>query len=187
MRAFGERHPGVEQTLVVGNHQEVTARVLAHDDDVAISGRPPGDERLVAEPFLENEIVCIAAPEDPLAGGDPIAVAALATRAWLLREPGSGTRALNERFLSRHGLSPRTLVLGSNGAIKQAAHERLGVSLLSRAAVATELRTGWLAEIRLLDGPEPRSWFVVRSAVGPSRPAVAAFTAFVLSHDAWDT
>src|ERR1700691_3872652 len=52
-----------------------------------------------------------------------------------------GTRALNERFLDRHGISPRTLVLGSNGAIKRAVREGLGISLLSRAAVATERRT----------------------------------------------
>jgi hypothetical protein len=30
---------------------------------VAIAGKPPGDERLVAEPFSENEIVCITAPD----------------------------------------------------------------------------------------------------------------------------
>ncbi len=101
-----------------------------------------------------------------------------------MREPGSGTRALNEQFLADHGLEPQTLTLGSNGAIKQAARAGLGVSLLSRAAVETELESGWLGEIRLTDGPPTRPWFVLRSAVGPSRATVEQFVDFVREHAA---
>ena len=71
--------------------------MLEHSADVAISGRPPVDERLVAEPLMDNEIVCITAPDDPLADAGPVAAGALHERAWLLREQGSGTRALNLR------------------------------------------------------------------------------------------
>jgi LysR family transcriptional regulator, low CO2-responsive transcriptional regulator len=179
MREFASTHPDVELTLDVGNREYVFERVLSHLADVAISGKPPADERLVAEPLLENQIVCITAPEDPLAAAGPVGADALAHRAWLLREPGSGTRALGEQFLSERGLSPRTLTLGSNGAIKQAARAGLGVSLLSRAAVEPELTAGWLGQITLSDGPEPRPWFVLRSAVGPLRPATSAFIEFV--------
>jgi DNA-binding transcriptional LysR family regulator len=179
MRAFSEEHPDIDLTLDVGNRQEVLERVLAHTADVAITGKPPGDERLAAEPFMENEIVCITAPDDPDAAHGPIDAIALSDRAWLLRESGSGTRTLNEQFLADHELAPQTLTLGSNGAIKQAARAGLGVSLLSRAAVEAELAAGWLAEIHLADGPETRDWFVLRSAVGPARPAVELFSAFV--------
>jgi LysR family transcriptional regulator, low CO2-responsive transcriptional regulator len=179
MRVFASRHPDIELTLDVGNREYVFERVLSHLADVAISGKPPADERLVAEPLLENHIVCITGPEDPLAAAGPVQAGALAHRPWLLREPGSGTRALGEQFLSEQGLSPKTLTLGSNGAIKQAARAGLGVSLLSRAAVEAELRAGWLGEVALDDAPEPRPWFVLRSAVGPVRPAVATFIEFV--------
>jgi len=101
----------------------------------AISGTPPGDERLRAEPLSENRIACITEPEGPPPTRGRHAAAELAGRAWLLREPGSGTRALNEQFLADRGLTPRVLELGSNGAIKQAARAGLGISLLSRAAV----------------------------------------------------
>ncbi|HVW45761.1 MAG TPA: LysR substrate-binding domain-containing protein, partial [Solirubrobacterales bacterium] len=174
-----EAHPETELSLVVGNYEDVVERVRTHRDDIAFSGRPPEDERLVAEPVMDNEIVCITAADDPLAQGGPVATAALAERAWLLRERGSGTRALNERFLADRGLAPRTLMLGSNGAIKQAARAGVGVSLLSRAAVEAELKSSLLGEIALSDGPEVRPWFLLRSAVGPARPAVEAFAAFV--------
>jgi len=179
MRAFAIEHPEVELTLDVGNRNDVLERVLGHAADVAVSGTPPTDARLVAEPLMDNAIVCVTAADDPLAGARPLAAAALEERVWLLREPGSGTRMLNERYLADHGISPRTLALGSNGAIKQAARSGLGVSLLSRVTVEAELASGALGELRLADLPADRPWFVLRSAVGPVRDVVEAFIAFV--------
>jgi LysR family transcriptional regulator, low CO2-responsive transcriptional regulator len=179
MREFGLRHPEIELTLDVGNRAYVFERVSSHLADVAISGKPPADERLVAESLLENDIACITSPDDPVAAAGAVAADTLADRAWLLREPGSGTRALGEQFLEERGLHPKTLTLGSNGAIKQAARAGLGVSLLSRAAVEPELAAGWLGEITLTDGPEPRPWFVMRSAVGPERRPAVTFADFV--------
>src|SRR5919197_842264 len=115
----------------------------------------------------------------PTSGSRPIQASDLSGRAWLLREEGSGTRALNDQFLAEHSREAPTLTLGSNGAIKQAARAGLGVSLLSRAAVATELEAGLLGELRLKALPPPRPWFVLRSAVGPVRPAVEEVAAFV--------
>jgi DNA-binding transcriptional LysR family regulator len=179
MRDFSQAHPDVELTLDVGNRAHVLDAVLRHVADLAISGKPPGDDRLLAEPLSENRIACITAPDDPAAHGDPRDARELAARAWLLREPGSGTRALNEQFLSERGLTPRILELGSNGAIKQAARAGLGVSLLSRAAVEAEIAGGSLGEIRLRDAPLTRPWYVLRSAVGPSRPVVAELLEYV--------
>ena len=179
MREFASRHPDIELTLDVGNREYVFERVLNHLADVAISGKPPADERLLAESLLENHIACITSPDDPAAAAGALGANALAHRTWLLREPGSGTRALGEEFLQDRSLSSKTLTLGSNGAIKQAARAGLGVSLLSRAAVEPELKAGWLGEITLSDGPAPRPWFVLRSSVGPARAPAASFTEFV--------
>jgi DNA-binding transcriptional LysR family regulator len=178
MRAFSDLHPEIELTLDVGNRQTVLARIQNHEADVAILGRPPADERLESLPLVSNEIVCIAAPDDPAVGRAVVRAAELGERAWLLREPGSGTRALNERFLEEQGIAPQTLTLGSNGAIRQAVRAGLGVSLVSRDTVDAELESGRLGEIRLHDGPPPRTWFVVRSAVGPLREQVRSFVGF---------
>jgi DNA-binding transcriptional LysR family regulator len=179
MRAFAQEHPGLELALDVGNRQRVLERVLAHAADVAITGRPPVDDRLVAMPIMDNQIICITSAEDELVGQRPIAASALSERAWLLREQGSGTRALVEQYLAERDLTPVTLTLGSNGAIKQAARVGLGVSLVSRAAVQAELAAGLIGEVILEDPPPPRPWFVLHSGVGPVRAPVAAFVSFV--------
>jgi DNA-binding transcriptional LysR family regulator len=182
MRAFAATRHELNLTLDVGNRKYIFERVLSHAADVAICGQPPTGERLSCEHLAENRIACITAADDPLARGGPVEAADLAARSWLLREPGSGTRALGERFLSERSLRPRTLTLGSNGAIRQAARAGLGVSLLSRAAVQEELSSGLLGEIELLDGPPARSWFVVRSNVGPVRALVGSFIDFAVAN-----
>jgi LysR family transcriptional regulator, low CO2-responsive transcriptional regulator len=181
MRSFSAQHPDIELTLDVGNRQDILDRVCAHTVDVAVSGKPPADDRILAEALTDNQIACITAPDDPAVTRGPMAAVDLAERVWLLREPGSGTRTLNEQFLESRGLRPETLTLGSNGAIKQAAHVGLGVSLLSRAAVEVELAAGRLGEIGLTDGPATRPWFVLRSTVGPARPTVNLFVEFACS------
>ena len=178
MKAFVGRRDGLELVLDVGNRAAVLEAVLDHRADVAIAGQPPTDGRLEALPLMDNEIVLVTAPDDPLAGTAPASAGQLHGRAWLLREKASGTRALNERYLAAAGLEPSTLTLGSNGAIKQAARAGLGVSLISRAAVQVELESGWLETIALVQPPATRRWWVLRSAVGPIRPAVIDFMDF---------
>jgi LysR family transcriptional regulator, low CO2-responsive transcriptional regulator len=136
IRAYGERHPGMELSLHVGNRREIFQSILDHRADVAITGRVPDDERLSGRAFADNEIVLITAPDDPLAKRRWVATEELQERSWLLREPGSGTRVLAEEYLATHGIVPAVLTLGSNGAIKQAARTGLGVALQSRQSVA---------------------------------------------------
>jgi DNA-binding transcriptional LysR family regulator len=186
IKAYAALHPDVSITLSVDNREGVFASVLEQRADVAIGGRPSGDGGLVGTPFLENEIVAITAPGDPLAGEPDVPIETLADRPWLLRERGSGTRAMVEEYLAKHGLAPVALTLGSNGAIKHAAQAGLGVSLQSRLAVELELAQGRLATIALRDPPPARHWYVIRTATGPVRDATAAFIAFVESPAARD-
>ncbi len=181
MRAFATVHPQVGLSLDVGNRDHVLAVVQNHEADLAIGGRPPPQERIEAHPILANELMLITGRDDPLAAAGMVSAARLARRRWLLREPGSGTRAVNEEFLASAGIAVQTMTLGSNGAIKQAARAGLGVSFVSRAAVATELDAGLLGTIAVASAPVARDWYVMRSSVGPSRQVATDFLKFATS------
>jgi LysR family transcriptional regulator, low CO2-responsive transcriptional regulator len=178
MQEFHAIHPDVELTLEVGNRERVFQLILDHVADVAVGGSPPSDGRLAGRPFLANEIVLIVAPGDELAERRSVSWEDAAERTWLLREEGSGTRALVESLLAEHDVRPSTLTLGSNGAIKHAVRIGLGVSLQSRTAVELELESGLLATAGLRELPT-RHWHVLWSATGPLREPVQAFLAFV--------
>ena len=179
MRSFAEEHPDVRLALSVGNRGQMLDLLLRHEADVAFGGRPPADARIVAQAFLPNELVLVCAADDPLAGAERASPEQLAGRTWLLREPDSGTRSANEEFLAATGLSADTLTVGSNGAIRQAARLGLGISFLSRDAVASDLQAGLLGVIGVDPAPAPRDWHVMRAATGPPRPLVEEFLAFV--------
>jgi DNA-binding transcriptional LysR family regulator len=178
LRTFHRLHPEVNLTLEVANRATVFERVLEHEVDVAIAGRPPDDERIAGMAFLKNELALIVSPDDALAGGRPVKPELLGDRVWLLREPGSGTRQLVSEFLAERDLRPQTLTLGSNGAIKEAVRLGLGVSLQSRVAVEHELAAGTLAEVGVRGGLPHRQWYALHSATVPPRPAVAQFLQF---------
>lgn len=181
LHAFREREPATEVTVHVGNREDVFRRLEAHEADVAISGQAPTGRGFEGTAFLDNEFVLITSPEDPLAKRAWVAVDELASTPWLMREQGSGTRRLCETYLNSHQLQPPILTLGSNGAIKSAAELGLGVALQSREAVALELEVGLLGTIRPRGGLPKRSWYVVRSTVGPGSEAAKTFTEFVRS------
>lgn len=184
LQAFRERHPELEVTLDVGNRDTVFTRLADREVDVAITGRVPTQLRLHGEPFAANEIVLITAASDPLARRRWVAPEELSRRPWLVREPGSGTRAMCEEFFATNGLTPEMLTLGSNGAIRQSARVGLGVALISKVAVKLELDHGLLGLIHVRGGLPQRSWYVVRADVGPVPEAVEQFTRFVHSQPA---
>ena len=162
----------------MANRSSLFDRVLEHEVDVAIAGRPPEDERIAGRAFLDNKIALIAAPKHPLAGMKSVRPEELGKLVWLMREPGSGTRQLVTEYLAEHDLRPQTLTLGSNGAIKEAVRLGLGVSLQSRVAVEHELRAGTLEEIHVRGGLPQREWYALHSATVPPRPAVTQFLEF---------
>lgn len=178
LKRFSEANPDVSVSLDVGNRERVFDRVLRHEADIAIGGSPPDDGRIAGSPFLPNEIVLILPPGDRLATRRSLTFADLAERTWLLREEGSGTRALVEGLIAHHAMDPTTLTLGSNGAIKQGVRMGLGVSLQSRRAVELELESGLLATTRLRGLPL-RHWYLLTPTAGRPRAAVELFRDFV--------
>jgi DNA-binding transcriptional LysR family regulator len=179
IRAYRQVCPGVSVLLEVGNRASVFELLESRRADIGIGGRPSG-RALAGYPFFGNELIVVGR-EIP---------ADLASTPWLMRGEGSGTRLAAERLLADLGLGgaesggPEVLTLGSNGAIKQGLAIGLGITLISRLAVARELRDGTLCEIPVPGTPLTRPWFVLLAATGPRRPAVTEFAEFLRSDEA---
>lgn len=181
---FSATDLGISLSVEVGNRAQVFERVRRHEADVGIGGRPPRIGGIVGSFLLDNPVVVIASPTDPLVQKPVVTLDELGERTWLLREEGSGTRVMTEDFLARHELDVRRLTMGSNGAIRQATRAGMGISLQSLLAVDMDLELGTLAALRLEDEPGlGRAWYLLRAAHGPTRPSVAAFLDFIHGPD----
>ena len=94
----------------------------------------------MAQPILPNPFVVLARSDHPLAGVKSVPFSRFAQEPLLVREPGSGTRAVAERVFAERGLAPRVrMELGSNEAIKEAILAGLGVAILARYSIGFDL------------------------------------------------
>ena len=180
--AFRQAHPSVEVRLAVDNRQGVYRRLVAGEVDFVVSGRRWVDPSiaLLVRPFLANELIAVTAVGHALAGRQHVTLAELAAEPFIVREPGSGTRETAEEALRAAGLSIRPVMeLASNGAIKRAVAQDLGVSILSRYATALELQIGHLAEIPVEGFPLRRQWHLVYARDKRLGPVDEAFLRFV--------
>ena len=167
LSGFRRAHPRAGVLLEAGNRDRVRALLEHHQVDLALAGRPePGwDVRVHA--IRAHELVVVSSPDVAAqsrtagAAGESGMLQWLARQPWLLREPGSGTRLSTEALLAELDLAPSTLTVGSNGAIRESAAVGLGVTLVSRDAVAAELASGRLAEIAVPGTPLHRDWYLL--------------------------
>jgi LysR family transcriptional regulator, low CO2-responsive transcriptional regulator len=162
LAGFSARHPGVGLRLEVGNRERMRALLDHHEVDLVIGGRPSGDE-LAVHAVREHALVVVAAAPAP-PGTARRVLDWLGRQSWLLRERGSGTRGATAAYLEERQLEPHTLTLGSNVAIVEAAAAGLGVTLISRDAVARHLRDGTLHTIAAPGTPLRRDWHLIAHA-----------------------
>lgn len=180
--AFKEKYPDITPRLDIGNRQYVYQRLLSNEADFAIVGRTwlRPDPPLTILPFLPNELVAIAAADHPLARAKRIPLDRLASEPMILREVGSGTRETAEEALAQAGRQLHVAMeLASNGAIKRAVARGLGIAILSRHAVAAELRSGVVVELPVVGFPLHRQWHLVYPRDRRFGPVGTAFLAFV--------
>lgn len=183
---FMQTHPQVKIALSVGNRTTTVDALRNYDIDFAVMGRPPRDFAIEAETFGPHPLVLIAKPDHPLAGRRGLTREDLAEEAFLVREEGSGTRAVFEEFMS--GVMIRRARLGidagSNETLKQAVMAGLGIALLSSHTVASELASGRLVLLDVQGLPIRRDWYAVRRADKVLGPASDAFWRYLVQEGA---
>ncbi|MFK3660417.1 DNA-binding transcriptional regulator YeiE [Scandinavium sp. NPDC088450] len=145
--------PALPLELSVGNSQDVINAVSDFRVDIGLIEGPCHSADIIAEPWLEDELVVFAAPGSSLLEGE-VTLARLAAAQWILREKGSGTRELVDYLLLSHLPEFRLgMELGNSEAIKHAVRHGLGISCLSRRVIAEQLDSGTLVEVQV---PLPR-------------------------------
>ncbi|MEO8507756.1 MAG: LysR substrate-binding domain-containing protein [Betaproteobacteria bacterium] len=181
LAAFRRQHPAVELRLEVGNRQALVGQLQNNEVDLAIMGTPPRELAARAEAFAANPLVMIAAPEHPLARLSQVPAALLSDEVFLVREPGSGTRASMEIFLKDRRIQPVMMVeMPSNETIKQAVMADMGVSILSIHTMGLELTAGVIKTLEVDGLPLMRRWHVVNMSAKLLSPAAEAFRYFIL-------
>lgn len=140
-------NPNVHIDLIDGNTQQIMDELLAFNIDVGLIEGVCHHALIECHAWRKDRLRVFCAPDHPLAN-KKVTMDDLTKAAWVLREPGSGTRAVFE--MAVYGkIEPLNVILELHRgeAIKQSVKVGIGIGCLSEMVLDSELRHGELVEI----------------------------------------
>ncbi len=160
---FCREHPGVEVALKVTNRESLLDRIGTYQDDLYILGQAPQGLEVESYPLILNPLVVMAGRDHPLVNRARIPLKRILEEPFVMREPGSGTRAAFERLIESRDLTAPIVRMefASNEAIKQVVAAGLGVTVLSLHSLTLEGTSGPIALLDVEGFPIERHWYVV--------------------------
>ncbi|MCI9272720.1 MAG: LysR family transcriptional regulator [Clostridiales bacterium] len=131
VEVFSHIYPEIKVHITVNNSKNIENMVLNNEVDFALIEGVLHTDRLIAESFLEDELVLVCGMVHPLSAQTKISLDELTQQTFLLREPESGTRELFDSTLLTYGVSIEpSWESVSTGAIIQALIKGFGLSAL---------------------------------------------------------
>lgn len=174
--AFRRAYPRIDIHLAVGNTTQVAAAVDSGAADIGFVEAEVVHDHFHVVPVARDQLIVLVAPGHPWAGRTDLGIAEMLAGEWVLREPGSGTRAVFEEAMRPHladGAALRiALELPSNEAVRAAVEAGMGATALSASVAAPSLEAGLLRHVpfRL---PERQFQLLQHRERAPTRAAAA--------------
>lgn len=162
---YARDFPGIVVEVSTSNTAGVIRSVLERSAELGLIEGLVDEPALSAKVIARDNLVIVGVPDllpaQPRTG--PV-VEALATLRWVVREPGSGTRAMFERALRGLSVEPDALdvamVLPSNEAVLSAVLTGGCVTAVSKVAAAPFVENGQLAVLDI--ALPPREFTLLR-------------------------
>lgn len=150
---FKQSFPNGQIRVMRYNTDQVLAQLSDFSIELGFVEGPVEDSRFLTFPWKKDKLAIFAAAGHPLAR-KKLTAADLAEAAWVMREPGSGTRKVFERSLAALGIVPRiALELEQPAAIRECVKAGLGLGCLSRLELDDAIADGQIVPLKapLLD------------------------------------
>jgi DNA-binding transcriptional LysR family regulator len=180
---FRQRFPGIRVEVATANGDSLGAALAEGTLELGL-----GDETLVFDGMQRRALtrvpfVAIAHPKSKLARRRrKVSLADLAGEPVVVRDTGATEGSPVERYLAEAGMAPgRVVSLGNTEAVKRAVEMGLGVAIVPRLAVQSEVAAGRLAILRMPELSLTRPLYEVWDGRRPRAKASRAFHC-VLEH-----
>ncbi len=146
-------HPKIDIQLTVDNTETVIEQMIRGDLILGMVEGPFPQDRFTSILYRKDELVVAVSPEHPLARKKEVSLERLMMEPLILREQGSGTRVVFEKAITDSGYSIDGLnvhmEIGNIHALVSLVESNLGVTVISRDAIADSLKSGTLCEVSL--------------------------------------
>jgi len=173
---FHRLYPKIELQLQTANTEAIERSLLEGSVELGLTEGTSESKELESTVFFQDELVVIAPTGHPLLKKKNVTLRDICREPFILREEGSGTRAVVERALRRHGFKIRPILsLGSPAAIKNVVAAGMGLSIVSRLIVNLEVQAGYLGIIPVKDIKISRPLHTQRIRTRQQSPAILKF------------
>ncbi|MFQ1996060.1 LysR substrate-binding domain-containing protein [Aeromonas sp. 603607] len=148
--ASSKQELGLPPKVTINNTHLLCHALANFELDMALIEGENHHPDLLAEPWLQDEMLVVAPPGHPLANKKELSLSRLGGETWVLREAQSGSR---EQFIQQvQPELPRWqpgLELNTLEAVMLAVEKGLGISFISRLAASDRLADGRLIALPL--------------------------------------
>ncbi|GHE88437.1 LysR substrate-binding domain-containing protein [Thalassotalea profundi] len=145
---FVKLHPKVSPTLVIGNSDDVITRLAEGQAHIGLIEAPITHQHLSIYPWRQDQLIVFCMPDNPLIKEKSLSIKTMSEQRWILREQGSGTRAVFVNAMQQQGgIVDHCLNLSRQEAIKEAVRANLGLGVLSALAIKQEIELGLFVEL----------------------------------------
>ena len=110
LRTFEEVCPQIQTYTCVDNTREIEEKLLSAQLHLGIVEGTVKSPDLLSTPIVEDSLVLICSADHPFASRDKLKSEELEGQSFVMREFGSGTRALFDLYLQKRGLAVRTKI-----------------------------------------------------------------------------
>lgn len=141
------RIEGARQTIELLVEGEIDCALVAEGVNVA-------DKRIAVKPLVEDELILIVPSGHVFTQLERVPMARLVTTPLLVPQRTSASASYVLERLAAEGVRPEVVMeLGNISAVKRAVEAGMGISIVSRMAVANELEAGRLRTVPIGDSP----------------------------------
>lgn len=181
---FYQAFPHVRITMEVSDSGEIESRVLDGKYELGVIGAKSTRDNIMSQELWKDELLLVVSGGHKWAKRKSIDLDELKDEPFILREQGSGTQKILDRYLNDSGLSGighfnRVARLGTSTAIKEGIKAGLGISILSSRAVGTEIKDGLLRAIKIKKMNLTRSFYLIRDKRKIASPLCHAMMKFL--------
>lgn len=140
---LNKEYPDIDVSVYVDNTRILEHRLIHNELDIALVEGIITREEIQTEPILRDKLEIICSPRHPLAQKSVIKIEDLANQNFIMRERGSGTRAIFENImLTNHVSFVTKWECSSSSAILNAVRHNLGLGILSYRSIKEYVQKG---------------------------------------------
>ncbi len=159
---FKQINPNVDTYSYVNNTKDIEEKILKSELDIGIVEGTVKSQDLIFIPEVNDYLILACSTKHPFAKKKVVKLAELANESFAMRENGSGTRELFERYMSENRMPIKIAFEGNSSAsIKKAIIENQCLAVISIRLVEDEIKRGQIHVIQNIDHEWDRYFSIV--------------------------